>query len=276
MSEVSAGLRIAVSSFGYRLRKREANNLAVTGSMMVAFGLPWPDLVFRGLFALLLNMYIYLINDVCDIRVDLASPGKDQDKTTFMAEHRGAALGAVIGEGLLLAVAAAVHAWLFGNGLLPIAFVANTVIIVGYSQWLKRVPFVDVAVMALAGASTTMVGVRNSPLGWKLLGILAILCAGYQVIQVIRDVPVDRKLGVRTTAVLMGAPRAAWLFRALVLVAAAYGFFGVGSFAALALAAGVFFPLDVDRAERAWDYARLLFGTVWLALLIQTYLGQLR
>jgi 4-hydroxybenzoate polyprenyltransferase len=275
MSAIGASLRIAFESFAYRVRKREANNLAVTGSMMLAFGLPWVDLFFRGGFALLLNMYIYLINDVCDIRVDLASPGKDQDKTSFMAEHHGAAWGAVVGEGALLAAAAMLHWWLYKTWLLPIAFVANTVIIYAYSQWLKRVPLVDVLIMAVAGASTTMVGVPSTVLGWKLLGILAILCAGYQVIQVIRDVQVDTEQKVRTTAVMLGAARAAWVFRLLVLGAAAYGVLALGSWPSLALVLGVVFPLDVARAERAWDYARLLFGSVWLALLVQVFLKQL-
>ncbi|MCK5798461.1 MAG: UbiA family prenyltransferase [Deltaproteobacteria bacterium] len=275
MFSVRAGARIATASFAYRVKKREANNLAVTASMLLAFGLPWPDLLFRGLFALILNMYVYLINDVCDIQVDLASPGKDQDKTAFMASHRSAALFALAVEGALLAAAAALHAWFFSSWLLPIAFFANTLIIGAYSQWLKHIPFVDVAIMAVAGASTTMVGVPNTPRGWKLLGILAILSSSYQVIQVIRDSQVDTELDVHTTAVILGPSRAAWLFRFIVMGAAAYGFFALGSIAALAFILGVFFPLDVARAERTWDYARLLFGMVWLALVVQIYLGQI-
>jgi 4-hydroxybenzoate polyprenyltransferase len=275
VSFLGATLRIAFDSFAYRLKKREANNLFVTVSMMVAFSIPLPDMAIRVVFAGLLNMFIYLVNDVFDIQVDLTSPLKNRQMASFLAEHRSAAWTAVAIEGLLMATVAAVHAVRYQSALLPIAFLANVVLIFAYSAYLKRIPFADVLAMALAGATTTMVGIVESALGYRLLGLLAILCAGYQIIQLIRDAPADSESNVKTTAVLIGAARAAWLFRVLVIGAAAYGFFLVGSYLPFALALGVMFPLSVEKAERAWDLARVLFGTVWLALLGQVFLGQL-
>ena len=288
---MSAALRILWQSFAYRVRMREANNLAVTISMMVAFALPWLDLTFRTIFALLLNVYVYLINDYCDIKLDLASERRDRAKVLFMAEHRGSARGALIGLGLVLLAMALLHTWLlhaprgllaheptpggFTRWTLPTAFVANTVLITAYSGWLKRVPGLDVVLMAMAGGTMTIVGLPGRPLGWLLIGLLCLLSAGYQAIQVIRDEPADRAHGVRTTAVLLGARRAAWVFRGVMLGAAAHGFFVIGSPVALGLLLALPLPLSPERAARTWDMVRIIGGLVWLALLAQIFFGKL-
>lgn len=270
MSGLAAALKIVWQSFAYRVRMREANNLAVTVSMMVAFALPWRDVLYRTGYALLLNVYVYLINDYCDIRVDLASEKKDHAKVRYMADHRGAALGALLGLGALLAAGALFHSWLLVG-----AFVANTVVITLYSAWLKRVPIVDLLLMAIAGGTMTIVGLPERQLGWLLLGLLSLLCASYEVIQVIRDEPVDRQSGVHTTAVLVGVRPAAWIYRGLMVGSAAYGFLVVGSLVPLALALGALLPLSPERAPRTWDMARIVSGSVWLALMAQVYLGYL-
>lgn len=271
MSGLGAALKILWQSFAYRVRMREANNLAVSVSMMLAFALPWLDVLYRTGYALVLNVYVYLINDYCDIDVDLVSAKKDQAKVRFMAEHKGAALGALLGLGLVLLGAALAH-----STLLVVAFVSNTVLIGAYSAWLKRVPFIDVLLMAAAGATMTIIGVpTGSLLGWKLIGVLALLSAGYETIQVIRDEPTDREQGVRTTAVLLGAMAAAWVFRAIMAGAAAYGFLVIGSPVGLGFALAVPLPLSTERATRTWDMVRIIGGLVWLGLLAQVYLGDL-
>jgi 4-hydroxybenzoate polyprenyltransferase len=270
VSALGAALKIIWQSFGYRVRKREANNLAVTATMMLAFHMPFADIAYRVVYALVLNIYVYLVNDFWDISVDLGSRGKDQEKTRFMAANRGAAVGAVLGLAALLLIGALVH-----SRLLVIAFVINTVMIHVYSSKLKKVPIADLLMMALAGASMTMVGLPDKVLGWKLLGLLSLLSACYEVIQVIRDEPEDRAKGVRTTAVLLGSRTSAWIYRAIMAGAAAYGFWIVGSPVCLALVLAAPLPLTPERASRSWDLARLVTGSVWLALMAQLYLGYL-
>lgn len=270
-----SSIRIAYESFAYRVRKREANNLVVTFSMMVAFGLSWPDLIYRGIFALVLNMYIYLINDVFDVHVDLASPGKDQVKTIYISKHPKSAWLAVVLEALILIALSIGHYFLYQNILLILAFVINTVVIIGYSRWLKRIPFLDVGIMAVAGASTTMMGVPTNALGYSILGFLAILCASYQIIQLVRDMEVDQKEGVHTSAVLLGAKASRIGFIFLVIGGAIYGILLLKSFAPLGLLAGIVFPLTPEKAERSWDYARLVFGLVWLAILGEIFFNRI-
>ena len=266
-------VKIACESFRFRVEKHEANNLLVTLSMLLAFKVGGLDLALRVTFAILLNLLIYLLNDYCDVDVDLCTPRKDRQKTRFMAEHRRASQLAVLGELLLLGGPATVHYLLFHTPLLPVALVINVALVYVYSRWLKRIPIVDVLSMALAGATTTMVGAPDSVLGYQLLGLLALISGSYQIIQVIRDTRSDEQQGVRTTSVVLGPRLAAWIFRAIVLCASAYGVLLMGMWAAAGFALALLLPLSVDRAARSWDGARVIFGLSWLGLLVQVFLA---
>jgi len=289
LSSLTAALRIIWDALLYRVKRREANNALTTISLMVAFHLPWLDVGYRALYAVVLNVYIYLMNDYFDVELDLASPQKDQVKARFLAEHKGAGAGALIGLGLLLLGGAAAHSW-----LLVIAFGVNSFIVLIYSAWLKRKPMVDVVTMGLWGVSMALVGLPEvgSGLGWRLVGLLGLLCSCFEIIQVVRDEPGDRVTNIVTTAILLGSRGAAWLFRAMVVASAAYGSlllsgqlpllapFGRAAAAApfpvaAALLVAAVLPLTPERADRTWDLCRLLFGAVWAALLAQVYFGYL-
>jgi 4-hydroxybenzoate polyprenyltransferase len=293
-----AALRIAWEALLFRLRRREANNILTSLSLAVAFHLPFLDLAFRALFSVLLNLFVYLMNDYYDIELDLASPQKDQAKARFMDEHRGAAIGALLGLALLLLVMGALH-----SSLLVVALLANTAVGLIYSGWLKRWPLADLVLMAVWGASMALVGLPIDALpasvrslvpagfglsgiagvtgaaasaltGWKLVGLLALLCSAFEMIQVVRDEPGDRTAGIVTTGVLLGAG-AAWVFRGLVLVAAIYACLALHSIVPGVLILAGLLPLTPAQADRTWDMCRVLFGSVWLALLVLLHLGRL-
>ena len=109
MSLFPAPLRIIAETLWYRVRRREANNFITTLSLMAALRLPLPDMLYRGGFALLLNIYVYLINDYCDVEIDLSSSDKDQRKTVFLSEHRKAAAAALLLLAVVLGIAGALH-----------------------------------------------------------------------------------------------------------------------------------------------------------------------
>jgi 4-hydroxybenzoate polyprenyltransferase len=249
------------------------NNLPVAISMMIALSMPWGDLLFRSAFALVLNVYVYLMNDYFDIAVDLASDQKDQPKVAFMAKHKGATLGAIAGLGVLLAAAALIH----GSLVLTLCLLANTIIIGTYSAWLKRLPIVDILMMVLWGGAMQLVAVpdANQALAWKLIGLVSLLCACYEPIQVIRDEPDDRKHGLVTTAVLLGTRATAWIYRVLVLVTTAYGVLLLESPVCWGFALAALLPLEPSTARRSWDLARVIFGLAWLGILATIYFGYL-
>jgi len=201
------------------------------------------------------------------VRLDLAAPGRDHERTKFLAAHVRAGWTAVGALTVVVAVVAALH----GTGLL-LSFAATAVVIAAYSAWLKRLPVVDVLAMGAWGITMALVGfpLASHP-GWWLAGLLGFLCMVTEVVQVIRDEASDRQAGVRTTAVVLGPAATGWIGRLLVVAAAAYAVAFLHRWVGLALLLGVFVPLSPARIDRSWDVLRALFGLTWLALLFLFY-----
>jgi 4-hydroxybenzoate polyprenyltransferase len=263
---VPAAVRIVVEAAVYRIRKHEAGNLLGTVSLLVARGATVPELAVRTTFAAILNLFIYLLNDLFDVRLDLGAPGKDRAKSEFLSRHRRAAAFALAVMFAVLLAMALLHA-----RILLVALLVTVVLDFVYSGWLKRVPFVDVVLNAAYGFFMTLCGVLERDLGvsLRLAGFLGLVAACFQVIQVIRDEPHDRAAGLRTTGTVLGTRGSWWLFRVLALGAGAYAMLLLHSYAALALLLALLLPLAPTRASRSWDLARVLFGLVWIALLLR-------
>lgn len=266
---IAAAWRIVADSAIYRVRKREAGNLVTSMTLALALSLPWGDVAWRLAFGVLLNLFVYLLNDCFDVGIDLAAEGRDRGRTEFLAAHRSSGWAAVAALGAVVLAVGATH----GRGLL-ICFLVTAVLIAAYSGWLKKLPAVDVLAMAGWGITMAMVGFPlDSKVGWWLAGLLGLLCMVTEVLQVVRDEASDREAGIRTTAVVMGPAAAAWLARLLMVASAAYGAALLHRWLGLALLLGCFVPLSPERASSSWDLLRLLFGLVWLAILVMFYLS---
>ncbi|MBN1771958.1 MAG: UbiA family prenyltransferase [Deltaproteobacteria bacterium] len=263
MKGLAAAVRIVADTAIFRIRKREGGNLVTSLTLAAALGLPWLDLGYRLAFGLLLNLFVYVLNDCYDVGLDLEAPGRDHERTRFLAAHRAAGWGAVATLAVLLAAVGALHSL----GLL-LALGSTVVVIVAYSAALKRRPVVDVLAMGGWGVTMALVGFPLSSVpGWWLAGLLGLLCMVTEVVQVIRDEPSDRAAGLRTTAVVFGPVEAAWLGRVLIALCAAYAVLFLHRWLGLALLLGVAVPLDPVRAPRSWDLLRAVFGLTWLGLL---------
>jgi len=262
-----APLRIIAETLWYRVRRREANNFLTTLSLMAALKLSWPDILYRGVFALLLNIYVYLINDYCDVEIDLSSADKDRKKAAFLKEHRSAAKAALVSLALVLGIAGILH-----SSVLFACFIANTVIVYSYSARLKRMPYLDVIAMILCGVSMSLAAIpQNSIIAYKYLGVLGLICAAFEVVQVIRDEPEDRRAGIRTTAVRLGTFNARLIFVFLTLSVTAYAYFLIHSLAGLLFLPALAVPLTPKNASRAWDILRLIFGIAWLLMMAELW-----
>jgi len=253
----------------FRLRRFEMANIAGALAIAVACHLSWVEIGFRGLFAFLLNLLVYLNNDWYDLQDDLASSGKDQVKNAYLAEHPRAAVVAQLG---LLAVLF-VLALVWGGGLL-IALIAGGGVCWAYSAGLKRVPVFDVLAMIAWGATMPLVGLApGHPEGWLLLGLLGLFSGVFETIQVIRDHDEDAAARVRTTAVVLGVARARVLVRVLMIVAGIYvGVAFSGWLAPLPMLA-VLIPIELDRLDRYWNRVRVTLGLTMLIATGLVYLG---
>jgi 4-hydroxybenzoate polyprenyltransferase len=233
----------------------------------VALSLPLGDLAWRVGFGLLLNLWVYLVNDCFDVAIDLQAPGRDRARTRLLHDHRGAGWAASVALGVLCGALGALHSL----GLL-VAFVATAVVIIAYSSVLKRHPVVDLAAMTAWGLTMALVGFPlDSVVGWKLAGLLGLLCTATQAVQITRDHDSDRAAGLRTTAVVFGPAATQWIARAMVVVSAGYAFLLLHWMVAPALLLAALVPFSGRRAERAWDVFRLVFGLCWLAMLAATW-----
>ena len=267
MNFVYAPLRIIAETLWYRVRRREANNFLTTLSLMAALKLPLPDMLYRGGFALLLNIYAYLINDYCDAEIDLASTDKDRKKTVFLMEHRKAAGAALFSLALVLGISGILH-----SPLLFICFLANTVVVYNYSVRFKRMPYLDVITMIVCGITMSLPAISpNSQIAYKYFVVLGLICAAFEVVQVIRDEPEDRLAGVCTTAVRLGPFRARLIFVFLVLSVTVYSYFLIHSLAGLIFLLAPAVPLSSKNASRSWDILRLTFGSAWLLMMMELW-----
>lgn len=264
LSRTSAAFRVLADAAAYRLRKREGGNLVTSMTLAVALALPIGDVLHRLAFGIVLNAFVYLMNDCFDVRIDLAATGRDVERTRFLHEHIREGWAMVVVLGVVLAALGAWHS----VGLL-VAFVVNAVLIAVYSGWLKRLPVIDILAMVGWGVAMAMVGFPiDSVDGWRFAGLLAILCAITEVVQVVRDSPSDQRAGLRTTPVVLGIRPTVWIGRVLICSAAAYTFLMLDQILAIALLLALAVPLDVRNAARSWDRFRVVFGLAWVALLV--------
>ncbi len=263
MGSLAAALRIVSDTAAYRLKKREAGNLVTSMTLAAALALPVPDIAVRLTFGALLNLWVYLVNDLFDVAVDLEAPGRDRHRVEFLAAHLGAGWGvAAVLSAILLAIGA-VHS----TGLL-VSFASTAVIIVAYTRVLKHHPIADLLAMTAWGLSMALVGFPlDSQAGLRLAGLLGILCTVTEAIQVMRDFESDRAAGVRTTAVVLGERATAWIARILVVAAAAYAALFLQRWLGGLFLLALVIPLRADRAARSWDGFRVVFGIGWLLLL---------
>ena len=256
----AAAVRIVAEAVAFRLKGLEMANLAGALSIALALRLPWPDVLFRTLFAFVLNALVYLNNDWFDAADDLRAPGRDGPKTRFLADHMDAALAAQGALGLLLTVAALA----FDPGLL-LALLVGGGTCVWYSYSLKRLPYVDVLAMAVWGIGMPMCGFPlGNALGWCLALQLGAFAAVYETIQVMRDAPADAAAGVRTSGVVLGIARTRRLSRVLMVVASVLAAALLHPLAGLVAAAALRVPLDGTDVARRWTQVKAIYAAAWL------------
>jgi len=258
-----AAVKIVAQAVAFRVRNLEMANLAGAASIALALHLPFPEVLYRTVFAFVLNALVYLNNDYLDATDDLKSATRNTEKTRFLAAHMDAARAAQAGlVALLVALALAFDVELLAALLLG----GGTCFL--YSLVLKRVPIADVVAMAVWGLAMPLCGVPlGSALGWCLALQLGSFAAVYETIQVMRDAPDDAAAGVRTTGVVLGAARTRALSRALMLVACLLAALALHPVSALLAAGALLVPLDGaggDAMERRWTAVKLVYALSWL------------
>lgn len=267
---VGAAAKIVGDVVVYRLRKLEMANLAGAVSIAVALHLPWAEVVARTAFAFGLNVLVYLNNDYFDVADDLRAEGKDAIKARFLADHMPAARAA---QWVLLALlACAALAW--SPGLL-VSLLFGGGVCFWYSAQLKHIPYADILSMMVWGVTMPLCGVPlHSTLGIALALQLGLFSGVFETIQVLRDRAEDAAQNVRTTAVVLGAPRTLVLARALMVLASAYALLVMQPIAAAISACALLVPFRPNAVARYWTHVKLVCGVAWLVICGFAYFAQ--
>lgn len=263
-------LKIIGGVLVYRLRKLEMANLAAATSIAITLMLPWSAVAYRTLFALVLNILVYLNNDYIDVGSDLQASNKDAEKSRFLSENMRAALVAQVS---LLTVLAAVAFW-YDRGLLVPLFAGGGVCL-WYSAQLKRRPLADVAAMIVWGATMPLCGVPVETmlgLGGALALQLGLFSGVFECIQVLRDADEDARDAVRTTAVVLGQRRTVLLMRSLMVASSGYAVLVMHPVSAAISAAALMMPFMPERQETYWTRVKVIYGIAWVVLCALTYL----
>ncbi len=255
-----AELKIVLDVARFRLRRLEMANLVAAVAIMLALRLPAGELWARTAFGALLNLLVYLNNDWFDLSDDLVAGSRDGEKTRFLAAHKDAAMRAQLGLlGLLVGFSA-----IWGGGLLLPLIVGGGVCWI-YSASLKRRPFVDVLAMMVWGMAMPAVAVPpGNPVGWLLLGQLALFSGAFETIQVLRDRAIDEPRRVRTTAVVLGRARTELLARGLMVLGAAYAATCFHPLLAVLPLVAAALPIPSYDVQRYWNRIRMLLGPTLL------------
>lgn len=260
IEHVSATFKILVGVVAYRLRKLEMANLAAAASISIALHLPLVEVIWRTAFAFVLNILVYLNNDYIDVWMDLNSTGKDTEKTRYLADHLGAAVGAQV---ILVAVCVAA-AFLLDVGLL-LPLVLGGGICWWYSALLKRRPFTDILAMGVWGLAMPLCGLPWwSLLGWCMALQLGLFSNVFESIQVMRDADDDAVEGIRTTGVVLGKARTFQLARVLMILCTAYAALVLHPIAAAISAIALVIPFSEDHVARYWTQVKMTYGFTWL------------
>ena len=258
-----AGVKILVGVVYYRLRKLEMANLAAAAAIALALHLPFADVAYRVVFAFVLNVLVYLNNDYIDVAIDLHSADKDSEKSRYLADHLGAALGAQIFLVVILVIGALVH-----DATLLAPLVVGGGICWWYSAYLKRRPYLDILSMMVWGLAMPLCGAPLSSLLGLCLGLqLALFSGVFESIQVMRDADEDAdEEGVRTTGVVLGKRRTLVLARVIMVMTTAYAALVLQPIAALVSATTLLLPFESDRVERYWTRVKMIYGVTWLLI----------
>lgn len=257
-----ASLRILFDVLSFRLRRLEMANMVSAGAILWALHVPlmWEGLV-RLSFALALNVLVYLNNDYHDLEEDLDATGRERERTEFLANHRGAALGAqFVLAGALLGFA------LWWGGQLWRPLVLGGGICWLYSAVLKRRPVVDIVAMIIWGVTMPMVGVvTDSTASWLLLAQLGLFSGVFESIQVLRDHDEDAAAKVHTTAVAIGPGSMTWVIRALLFGCACFGGLAFHPLVSVGPALAMLVPPAIVKTTRYWHVIRVLLGLTFVA-----------
>lgn len=251
-----------------RLKRMEANSLVTNFLLLAAFHFPFLDFAVRMLVTFVLNTLVYFINDFIDVEVDLAAENKDHRKALYIQRHKKTAFALIVclGAGLILGT-------LFYSRSVCFGVIVALWVIFLYTDYFKNMPFLDVFGCFVWGVAMAWAAIPDfSAQGVRLILLIGLFTACFEIVQCVKDYEFDKKYQLRTTPIVIGIPKAFLLLRVLLVAASLYAVFVLRFKFGLLLLLPIFFRTD-QRMEIYWMKLRVVFGVVWLGLMVRQFLA---
>ncbi len=251
-----------------RLKRREANSLITNLMLLLAFHFGFIHVVIRMAVTFFLNVLVYFINDFIDVELDLANEEKDHTKALYIREHKRTAFAVIV-----CMSAALLSLTLLYSQSVCLGVILALLIIFLYTDYFKNMAYLDIVGCFVWGVSMAMPAIPDFSLeGIKIILLIGIFTASFEVVQCIKDYDSDKKYDLRTTPIVIGIPRSFLLARALYLLAALYTVFVLGEVQGVFLVVPVFFGTE-QKMDAYWMKLRVVYGIVWLTIMVRLYFG---
>ena len=111
-----------------------------------------------------------------------------------------------------------------------------------------------------------------SPQGIKLILLIGIFTASFEVVQCIKDYESDKQYDLRTTPIVIGIPKAFLLARSMYVLATVYTVFVLGEIQGILLLVPMFFSTDQEM-DTYWMKLRVVYGIVWITIMARLFFG---
>lgn len=251
-----------------RLRRREANSLITNFLLLLSFHFGFAHVFLRMVITFFLNVLVYFINDFIDVEIDLANGEKDHAKAQFIKDHKRTAFALIV----CMSAALLVLTLLYSKSVC-LGVILALLIIFLYTDYFKNMAYFDVVGCFVWGVSMAMPAVPDfSWDGIKLILLIGIFTASFEVVQCIKDYESDKRYNLRTTPIVIGIPRAFLLARVLYLLGMLYTVFVLGELQGVLLLIPVFFDTE-QKMDTYWMKLRVTYGIVWLTIMARLYFG---
>lgn len=251
-----------------RLKRKEANSLITNLMLLLAFHFGVADIAVRMAVTFVLNVLVYFINDFIDVEIDLANADKDRTKALYIKENKRTAFALIVCTSAALLILTLLY-----SKSVCLGVILALLIIFLYTDYFKNMAVFDIIGCFVWGVSMAMPAIPDfSPQGIKLILLIGIFTASFEVVQCIKDYEEDKQYNLRTTPIVIGIPRAFLLARSLYVLAAAYTIFILGEIQGALLLVPMFFSTEQEM-DTYWMKLRVVYGIVWITIMARLFFG---
>ena len=251
-----------------RLRRKEANSLITNFMLLLSFHFGVVDLAIRMAVTFVLNVLVYFINDFIDVEIDLANKEKDHSKALYIKAHKRTAFALIVCVSAVLLILTLLY-----SKSVCIGVILALLIIFLYTDYFKNMAYFDIIGCFVWGVSMAWPAIPDFSLeGIKLILLIGIFTASFEIVQCIKDYDSDSKYDLRTTPIVIGIPKAFLLARSMYVLATVYTVFVLGEIQGILLLLPILFTTD-QKMDAYWMKLRVLYGIVWITIMVRLFFG---